>query len=532
MEYENEFLSDEEMIEEEFEDSGKESSSDVKLITSILRPIENESVLDKSIKSLNSLIESEFQELIKELKNQVSFFKQAKSILRSLEEFSRIPLIFSKRIIGIGGSFSAGKSRFINSLLEFDVLPTDTTPTTSFPTFIVAGNSNKAMVYNSFNNKIDINMDDLKDLSHALNQKYSMSFSHVIKKIILESTSFRYDNLAILDTPGYTKPEGTKKGDLTDEAMAREQLNESDFIIWLIDIEKGTIPSTDLEFLKRLNTSSPLFFVINKSDLKDTSARLAVYDSIIESLRQDGIEYKGICLYSSKEKKHYYGDDLHECLSEINGCVNFRTIESINNSITLLMKSLDEDINNSIKSLKSHLYNYNKVLIFDSDLENLDDTLREKMAESREKLKKSNIELTNVSDSMKKFEINFKKGIQKILNAIEKENNFELDSLAKYVTINTEVEKPLDSAKELEKDYKKVVSNIKGQSPTDSLDTSGSEDIINNNLRLEKDSPKYKRKESFVKYQVKEEKKLDISNNLEFLKKNLNLVYRNISRGE
>ena len=61
MEYENEFLSDEEMIEEEFEDSGKESSSDIKLITSILRPIENESILDKSIKSLDSLIESEFQ---------------------------------------------------------------------------------------------------------------------------------------------------------------------------------------------------------------------------------------------------------------------------------------------------------------------------------------------------------------------------------------------------------------------------------------------------------------------------------------
>lgn len=532
MEYENEFLSDEEMIEEEFEDSGKESSSDIKLITSILRPIEDESILDKSIKSLDSLIESEFQELIKELKNQVSFFKQAKSILRSLEEFSRIPLIFSKRIIGIGGSFSAGKSRFINSLLEFDVLPTDTTPTTSFPTFIISGDSNKAMVYNSFNNKIDINMDDLKDLSHALNQKYSMSFSHVIKKIILESTSFRYDNLAILDTPGYTKPEGTKKGDLTDEAMAREQLNESDFIIWLIDIEKGTIPSTDLEFLKRLNTSSPLFFVINKSDLKDTSARLAVYDSIIESLRQDGIEYKGICLYSSKEKKHYYGDDLHECLSEINGCVNFRTIESINNSITVLMKSLDEDINNSINSLKGHLYNYNKVLIFDTDLENLDGNLREKMVESREKLKKSDIELNSVSDSMKKFEINFKKEIQKILNAIEKENNFELDSLAKYVTINTESEKKLKPNKELEKDCKNISSGIKNQNPATTLDKTSSEEMDKNKLKLEKDSIKNRVKEPLVKEQIKEEKKVDIINNIDFLKKNLDLVYRNISKGE
>ena len=68
-----------------------------------------------------------------------------------LKEIRRYTILEDKTIIGIGGHFSAGKSKFIKSIAGIgDLLPEATTPSTSIPTYIIKGKSDKYTGTNIF----------------------------------------------------------------------------------------------------------------------------------------------------------------------------------------------------------------------------------------------------------------------------------------------------------------------------------------------------------------------------------------------
>ncbi|MDR6726182.1 hypothetical protein J2W91_004688 [Paenibacillus amylolyticus] len=98
------------------------------------------------------------------------------------------------------GQYSAGKSRFINALLEIDYLPTLGTEATAYPTYIAYGETEEAWVEYVDGTVSPVTPQDLKDYRHsedAYTQFEVLALHLKLKHPILAS------GLIIVDTPGF-----------------------------------------------------------------------------------------------------------------------------------------------------------------------------------------------------------------------------------------------------------------------------------------------------------------------------------------
>lgn len=82
--------------------------------------------------------------IIAELKldDELEIYRKLSVIGSKLQEQQRVKLLKGKKILGVGGKFSAGKSCFINSITNAE-LPEGQRPTTSIATYIVNADSRK-----------------------------------------------------------------------------------------------------------------------------------------------------------------------------------------------------------------------------------------------------------------------------------------------------------------------------------------------------------------------------------------------------
>ena len=153
--------------------------------------------------------------------------------------------ISNKRIIALGGGFSSGKSSFMNALIKDDILPADIKPTTSVPAYISFGTSNSAIAINMVNNKVDLLLEDIKILSHGYGKTQfdttEIPLGTILKSIHISVKKFPFENIAFLDTPGYSKEVSNNYGEQTDMSIARSQLNEANVIMWFVTADNGTI---------------------------------------------------------------------------------------------------------------------------------------------------------------------------------------------------------------------------------------------------------------------------------------------------
>ena len=82
----------------------------------------------------------------------------------------------------------------------------------------------------------------------------------MVKYVSLHTKKLKYENIALLDTPGYT-------GDEDDENMAMKGIAQADNIIWVVSMENGTIKNNDLEFLEKEELNGKdILIVFNKAD--------------------------------------------------------------------------------------------------------------------------------------------------------------------------------------------------------------------------------------------------------------------------
>ncbi len=122
----------------------------------------------------------------------------------------------------------------------------------------------------------------------------------------MQTPYFPYENLILLDTPGYTKAESYKLESNTDEHIAREKLRIADFIIWLIDIDDGVITDKDLDFITKLRANVPILFVFNKADIKPESQVKEIVMNAKEIISKKGFNVFNVTAYSSLEEKRIY----------------------------------------------------------------------------------------------------------------------------------------------------------------------------------------------------------------------------------
>lgn len=174
------------------------------LLIKILNKSDKDNKVKKNIENLDNIVNTKFKKLLN-FSNilPANIFFDIQNLNLDLKEFSIYPKIFGKNIIGVGGCFSSGKSAFINSILEERILPIDTIITTSFPTYILNETINRNILLTSFQEMLEVDKLDLKKLSHRFYEEYGVHLSTIVDKIFIENNSFDYENLALLDTPGY-----------------------------------------------------------------------------------------------------------------------------------------------------------------------------------------------------------------------------------------------------------------------------------------------------------------------------------------
>lgn len=269
--------------------------------------------------------------LDKQLVRTISYIEDANIDLLGLEkrlqklsdqivEYKKIKLLTNKTVVGVGGRFSAGKSAFINSLLNNSgdeiVLPENQNPTTSIPNYILSGEENKIQAYLKDDRILLLKAEASAALTHEFYEKYKIGFSRFIRNLVVYRNDFPEnfsEKIVLLDTPGYNKSDIDATDALSDEYLSSKQLKAIDRLIWLVDIDNGTIQDKDLQFINKLVTDKPILFIFNKADLKTDEEIKKVLSTSKKIIADNHINAFGITAYSSRDKKEYFKKDIISC---------------------------------------------------------------------------------------------------------------------------------------------------------------------------------------------------------------------------
>jgi len=168
--------------------------------------------------------------------------------------------------VAVVGNFSSGKSTFINSFLGEDVCPMSVEPTTSSVT----------KFYFLPTKKIT------KDSKEITQEEY-LNFSRHKQNIRNSKTySFNYGypfvdfaNINLYDTPGFSNDKNNN-----DEKVTLDLLKKADVILYIVDVNTGTVKADELKRLKTLKDKQ-IYCILNKADISTAQNIQKVSDELI-----------------------------------------------------------------------------------------------------------------------------------------------------------------------------------------------------------------------------------------------------------
>jgi tetratricopeptide (TPR) repeat protein len=406
--------------------------------------------LDIFFDEFNNLLKYDFINCTNKIAmpNEAQLYSELIDIKDKLLEDIKFSELVNKTHIGVGGSFSAGKSSFLNSILGRDldvedILPIDSVPTTSIPTYIVkqkekSKNNLNIYTFNKDGNKSEIDKEALLAISHEFNKVYGFGLTSLINNIIIDVDSMPYSNIAFLDTPGYSKADGNQD---TDKNIAKKHLIGIDSLIWLIDVDNGVIRDGDIQFIKSLNFHGDILFILNKADKKPISDIENIIKAIKDTLENSNINYVDIIAYSSHEREEYLSKN--------------KIIEFLNSKNKSNRKKFTSEFNRVLNQYKDFLIGIrekNKIFLQISheldlyygdrlnDIRNLK-TIREDIKNENSKIK-DNISLFN----------KIIKELFKILNTIDNIFNKDIDDAVNFTKEGVSLYK--------NKEYFKAIENF------------------------------------------------------------------------
>lgn len=258
-----------------------------------------EEIINKKIpETLKKNAPEDFYELYTDFKSEYEKFR----------DFILYDKLIGKNIIALGGGFSSGKSSFLNALMGKSVLPADIDPSTSVPTYIVKGEKHEVLGINVFDTKVQMQPRDIKKIAHGFGEledddekvTESVTLGHVLENIFFSTPLQKYENIAFLDTPGYSKPDSEKYSAKTDEQISRGQLNSSNYILWFVQADAGTITEEDIKFIKTLREGIPLLVIVNKADKKNLQDLKDIISKIKSGMDLKGVRYVDVFAFTSK----------------------------------------------------------------------------------------------------------------------------------------------------------------------------------------------------------------------------------------
>jgi len=231
-----------------------------------------------------------FRDLMKSC-DEISIPQEKKNQLKSIENeifsqlltYSELQKKNTKAEVALIGGFNSGKSTIINSFLKEEVCPSDPNPTTSSVTKFY------------FANKKRISLDG-KEISE---EKYIKRVRHENLGKDTKTYFFEYghsaeifNSIILYDTPGFGNA-----ANKNDDRVTEDILKDVDVVIYIIDINKGTLDSEDIKRLTALKKekNKKFYCIVNKVDTKTKTA----IDKIKKEVERFGI-FDIVITYSAK----------------------------------------------------------------------------------------------------------------------------------------------------------------------------------------------------------------------------------------
>ena len=373
--------------------SANEIANHFELLRNIIRPVSSIK-MKADLKKVDELINKKIEATVKD--NAPADFHvlyaDFKAEYEKFKDFILYDQLIGKNIVALGGGFSSGKSSFLNAIMGKPVLPSDIDPSTSIPTYIVTGEKHHLSGINVFDAKFEIaDVLMVQKMAHGFgkmkngdveNRTDVVTLGHIVESLFFSTPLHKYENLAFLDTPGYSKADTSTYSAKTDEQIARRQLNTANCILWFVQADAGTITEDDIKFIKTINETIPKLIILNKADKKPNEDIQEIIAKIKSTLDMKGVTYIDVLAYSTKQPNGYDATTIKKWLMDWNVlteknnfAVNFKKLfikcleyyeeeiefeakrlKSLNKALTL---SNDSEINDSlmfvIKSGKSYL---------------------------------------------------------------------------------------------------------------------------------------------------------------------------------
>ncbi|WP_120853817.1 dynamin family protein [Helicobacter pylori] len=265
----------------------------------LIARILNAKMENERLEEYQQILDNEFLEFasgVDSLKEKEIALLTLQEIKKELQLVASYSSLFQKTIVAVGGGFSAGKSTFLNNLLGLKLkLPEDIDPTTAIPTYCLKGKKEVLMGFSQ--NRGMVELPNLA-FNHQFLDSLGFNLKEIMPFMLLSAPSVPFEFLCFIDTPGFNPAnQGYTSGD---KEASKESLKHAKHILWLISCESGEIHKNDLEYLQELyEEGKQVFIVLSRADRRTKSQLEEVAIKIRETLKDNGIEFLGICAYSA-----------------------------------------------------------------------------------------------------------------------------------------------------------------------------------------------------------------------------------------
>ncbi|WRC07138.1 dynamin family protein [Helicobacter pylori] len=414
----------------------------------LIARILNAKMENEGLEEYQSILDNEFLKFasgVDSLKEKEIALLTLQEIKKELQLAASYPSLFQKTIVAVGGGFSAGKSTFLNNLLGLKLkLPEDIDPTTAIPTYCLKGKKEVLMGFSQNGGMVE-----LPNLAfdHQFLKSLGFNLKEIMPFMLLSAPSVPFEFLCFIDTPGYNPGNQGYTGG--DKQASKESLKHAKHILWLISCERGGIESDDLEFLQELyeEEGKQVFIVLSRADRRTKSQLEEVAIKIRETLKDNGIEFLGICTYSAtryleikefSEKSHVF-NSIEEFLMKLNQRSEKQNeiLESLYEVHSMYEKAINQDANR-FKRYQRELRSVGLDLMqkgfddFNDDTFNKIHSLKKEFSEQEQSKRENLAQLNGVIDL-------FKESIDKVFDRVSaftwekyKEQNDEEDDEANY----------------------------------------------------------------------------------------------------
>lgn len=331
----------------------------------------------RSPSRFDEILQKEILPLIAELElqNETEIYRTLRKISDRITEQKKVQILEGKKIVGIGGKFSSGKSCFINSITNA-TLPEGQKPTTSIATYIVNADRANNIAITNEDECVEIDDEAIEALAHAFYEKYGIGFSKLLKNLVVYTPKFTYPNIAILDTPGYSKSDTNKSDDSSDAEIAREQLKSVDYLIWLVDSNQGTVTQRDLDFIHSLNIKNDILVVFTKASMRTDADLKKIIHEAKKTLKNANKNVFDVIAYDSLLKKEIVGEgSLKRFFDMINSEVD--ETNTLEQQLEQIREQLCVQLGDSIKKLLRWDTDTSKIITNTTNIEHIDSIITE-----------------------------------------------------------------------------------------------------------------------------------------------------------